>query len=47
MRDRDGLVPLPADARGRVVSVTYARDQDLIAGLEFDRVAARFVDGVP
>ena len=45
VRDRDGLVPLPAEARGRVVSVTYAREQDLTAGREFDRVAARFVDG--
>ena len=45
VRDRDRLVPLPAGARGRVVSVTYARDQDLIAGREFDRVAAHFVDG--
>ena len=46
VRDRDGLVPLPADARGRVVSVTYARDQDLIAGIEFNRVAAHFVDAL-
>ena len=45
VRDRDGLVPLPAGARGRVVSVTYARDQDLVAGREFDRVAAHFADG--
>ena len=44
VRDRDGLVPLPAGARGRVVSVTWARDQDLIAGREFDRVAAHFAD---
>ncbi len=44
VRDREGLVPLPADARNRVVSVTYARDQDLVAGREFDRVAARFVE---
>ena len=44
VRDRDGLVPLRPEARGRVVSVTYARDQDLVAGREFDRVAARFVD---
>ena len=44
VRDRDGLVPLPAEARSRVVSVTYAREQDLVAGREFDRVAARFVD---
>ena len=46
VRDRDGLVPLPAAARGRVVSVTYARDQDLVAGREFDRVAAHFVDAL-
>ena len=44
VRDRDTLVPLPAGRRGRVVSVTYAREQDLVAGREFDRVAAHFVD---
>ena len=44
VRDRDGLVPLPAGARGRVVSVTWARDQDLVAGREFDRVASHFAD---
>ena len=44
VRDRDGLVPLPAGARGRVVSVTWARHQDLVAGREFDRVAAHFAD---
>ena len=46
VRDRDGLVPLPAATRGRVLSVTYARDQDLVAGREFDRVAAHFVDAL-
>ena len=46
VRDRAGLVPLPAGTRGRVVSVTYARDQDLVAGREFDRVAAHFVEGL-
>ncbi len=46
VRDQDRLVPLPAGSRGRVVSVTYARDQDLVAGREFDRVAARFVDAL-
>ncbi len=44
VRDRGGLVPLPSAARGRVASVTYARARDLVAGREFDRVAAHFVD---
>ena len=43
-RDRDGLVPLDVDRHRHVLSVTYARTDDPVAGREFDRVAAQFVE---
>ncbi|MEP0548705.1 MAG: glycoside hydrolase family 3 protein [Rhodothermales bacterium] len=45
-RDADGLVPIPAAAR-RVLSITYAEADDLLAGRVFDGVlSAAATDGV-
>jgi len=42
-RDREGLVPVPPNAVERVLSVTYARFDDLPAGRTFDAQAAEYV----
>ncbi len=45
-RDRDGLVPADLDRVERVLSVTYARRTDLVAGREFDPYLATFFEEV-
>ncbi len=45
-RDRDGLVPLDPARTRRVLSVTWARNDDLLAGSAFEPLLARYVDRV-
>ena len=45
-RDRDRLVPLDPSEVGRVLSITYAPEDDLVAGREFDSVLSALVDHV-
>lgn len=45
-RDRDGRVPLTSGETRSVLSVTWARGDDLLAGAEFDPLLARYVDRV-
>ncbi len=45
-RDRDDRVPLDPARTGRVLSVTWARDDDLLAGSAFEPLLARYVDRV-
>ncbi len=45
-RDRDGLLPLDLDGIHRVLSVTYHRSADPVAGREFDALLATFVPEV-
>ncbi len=45
-RDRDGVIPLDPDVTRAVLSVTWARNDDLLAGGAFDPLLARYVDRV-
>jgi len=45
-RDRDGLVPMDADAARRVLSITYAVPEDVAAGREFDLVLSALLPSV-
>jgi beta-glucosidase-like glycosyl hydrolase/CubicO group peptidase (beta-lactamase class C family) len=44
LRDRDAVVPVDTRATKRILSLTYARTDDLIAGGTFDPALARLVD---
>ena len=46
LRDRDAVVPVDTSGTKRVLSLTYARTDNLIAGSTFDLALARLVDVV-
>lgn len=45
-RDRDGVIPLDPARTRSVLSVTWARDDDLLAGGAFDPLLGRYMDRV-